>query len=99
MIVKGVELFYEKVKFLVKLRKEKKLQLIEPNSPAAGAYSERSRESLHSAKVILDMGNLKDSVALTYYSMYYGLLALLFKTGVKRENHARAILLLKEVFF
>lgn len=35
---------------------------------------------------------------MAYYGMYHSLLALLFKCGIKCENHAASILLLKEVF-
>ncbi len=37
-------------------------------------------------------------VALAYYSMYHCLLAALFRIGIKCENHAASILLLKNVF-
>ena len=35
---------------------------------------------------------------MAYYSMYYALLALLFRIGIKCENHAAAIMLLQEIF-
>ena len=35
---------------------------------------------------------------MTYYSMYYSTLSLFFKIGLKCENHAAAIVLLKRVF-
>ncbi len=85
-------------RFLVKLAKERKIQVVEPSEVIAKAYLQRSEESLRSAKILLNVGNLKDGVALTYYSMYYSLLALLFRAGIKCENHTAAILLLKEVF-
>jgi len=87
-----------KTGFLNKLRKENKIQLVEPSNDLKTAYFERSAESLQSAKVLLKINNLKDAVALTYYSMYYGLLALLFRVGIKCENHTAAIMLLKGVF-
>ena len=35
---------------------------------------------------------------MAYYSMYYMTLALLFKTGIKCENHSGAIILLDELY-
>lgn len=87
-----------KINFLTKLYREEKLQFVEPSENVKTAYLQRSEESLSSAKALLKIGNLKDSVALAYYSMYHCLLALLFRTGIKCENHAAAIILLKEVF-
>lgn len=51
-----------------------------------------------SAKAVAEIENYEDAVALAYYSMYYSLLALLFKIGVKCENHTGAIILLREIF-
>jgi uncharacterized protein (UPF0332 family) len=84
--------------FLAKLVKQKKIQLVEPSNTLKDAYIERSEESMRSAKALLQIDSLKDSVALTYYSMYYSLLALLFRVGIKCENHTGAILLLLEIF-
>ncbi|MFW6450034.1 MAG: HEPN domain-containing protein, partial [Nanoarchaeota archaeon] len=51
-----------------------------------------------SAKATYEIESYEDSVALTYYSMYYSVLALLFRTGVKCENHTAAAMLLKQIF-
>lgn len=88
----------KKISFLAKLNKEGKLQEVEPSEEIKEAYLQRSNESLLSAKTLLKIGNLKDSVALAYYSMYHSLLAALFRIGIKCENHAASIILLKEVF-
>jgi uncharacterized protein (UPF0332 family) len=88
----------KKVSFLNKIHKEGKLEVVEPSEDIKKAYLQRSTESLSSAKVLLKAGNLKDSVALSYYAMYHSLLASLFRIGIKCENHAAAIILLKEVF-
>ena len=88
----------KKVNFLVKLANEGKLQAIEPNEDIKTAYLQKSGKSLSSAKALLEIGNLEDSVALAYYAMYHCLLALLFRVGVKCENHAAAIIILKAVF-
>ena len=88
----------KKINFLIKLHKEGKLQEVEPSDEIKEAYLQRSNESLSSAKALLKIGNLKDAVALAYYSMYHCLLAALFRIGIKCENHAASIILLKEVF-
>lgn len=88
----------KRTSFLIKLKKEKKIQVVEPSEEIKVAYLQRSEESLRSAKALFQINNLKDSVALTYYSMYYSLLALLFRIGIKCENHTGAIMLLKEIF-
>jgi len=88
----------KKINFLVKLAKERKLQIVEPSEIIGEAYLQRSNESLSSAKALLKIRNLKDGVALAYYSMYHCLLAALFTIGIKCENHAASIILLKEVF-
>ncbi len=84
--------------FLHRLHKEGKLNLIEPSNEIAHSYLQKSSKSLISAKTLLGIGNLEDSISLSYYSMYHSLTALLFKTGIKCENHTGAIILLKEVF-
>ena len=88
----------KKLDFLHRLSQEKKLQIIEPSEDIKKAYLERSRESLTSAKALLKIGTLKDAVALSYYAMYHSLLALLFRTGIKSENHIASSMLLKRVF-
>lgn len=88
----------KKTGFLIKLAKQGKLQTVEPSEEIKEAYLQRANESLSSAKALLKIGNLKDSVALAHYSMYHCLLAALFRIGIKCENHTAAIILLKEVF-
>ena len=87
-----------KISFLSKLNKEGKLRDVEPSDDIKNAYLQRSNESLSSAKALLNIGNLKDAVALSYYSMYHCVLAALFKIGIKSENHTASLILLKEVF-
>lgn len=88
----------KRTSFLTRLNKEGKLQEVDPSDEIKKAYIQRSDESLTSAKALLKIGNLKDSVALAYYSMCHCLLAALFRIGIKCENHTAAIILLKEAF-
>ena len=84
--------------FLARMYQKKKIQFVNPNEYLKSAYLQRSEESLSSAKALLDIGNLRDSVALFYYSMYHCLIALMFRAGIKCENHTAAIIILKDVF-
>ena len=81
-----------KIQFLSRIYSGGKLKLVDPSPEIKDAYLQRADESLSSAKLLLDVGNLKDAVALAYYSMYHTLLALLFRTGIKCENHTAAII-------
>jgi uncharacterized protein (UPF0332 family) len=84
--------------FLIKIREEGKLQLVRPSSEVAESYLSKSESSLSSAKILLEAGHAEEAVSMAYYSMYYTVLALLFRTGIKCENHTAAIMLLKEIF-
>ena len=88
----------KRMNFLAKLYKEKKLQIVESSEELKESYINKSESNLTSAKILLENDRLEESIALTYYSMYHLLTALLFKTGIKCENHAAAIILLKKVF-
>ncbi len=87
-----------KTGFFTKLHEEGKLQLAEPSEEIKAAYLKKSESYLVSAKLLLDNGRLEESVSMAYYSMYYILLALLFRVGIKCENHSAAIILLKKIF-
>ncbi len=84
--------------FLVKLVQEGKLQLVEPSEEIKQSYVEKSESNLISARILLNNNRLEESVGLAYYSMYHILTALLFKVGIKSENHSASIILLKELF-
>ena len=88
----------KRINFLHKLYKQEKLQFVEPNEDIKSAYLQKSTKSLSSAKALFEIGNLEDSVSMAYYAMYHSLLSLFFRVGIKCENHAAAIILLKEVF-
>jgi len=81
-----------------KLKEEGKLKLVKPSEEVKEAYLEKSSSHLQSAKILLKNKKLEEAISMAYYSMYHMLLALLFKVGVKSENHTTSILLLKELF-
>lgn len=88
----------KKVNFLNKLKKDKKLELVEPSEIIRDSYILKSYSNLISSKILLESNQLEEAVALTYYSMYHMLTALLFRVGIKCENHGGSIILLKELF-
>lgn len=87
-----------KIIFLAKLVREGKLKLVEPSEELKQSYLIKSESNLISAKILLNSNRLEESVGLAYYSMYHQLAALLFKVGIKSENHSASIILLKELF-
>lgn len=85
-------------RFLAKIKKEKKLQVVGPSSSIKQSYIEKSESNLISAKILIEHDRLEEAVSLTYYSMYHLVTALLFAVGIKCENHMASIILLREVF-
>lgn len=84
--------------FLIKIYKEGKLELINPSTEISDAYVKKSASYLLSAKLLLENERVEESISMAYYNMYYLLLALLIKTGIKSENHTASIILLKEIY-
>jgi uncharacterized protein (UPF0332 family) len=88
----------KKQNFLSKLRREGKLELIESSEEMKASYLEKADNCLRSAKILFQNKLYENSVSEAYYSMYNSLLALLFKAGIKSENHSASIIILKNLF-
>lgn len=88
----------KKRSFLSKLKKEEKLELVEPSEEICKSYIEKADNCRRSAKLLLEHNLYENSVSMSYYAMYNSLIALLFKCGIKCENHAGSIILLKKLF-
>lgn len=84
---------------LKKLSKLKILQIIDPSENLSGSYLKKSEESLLSTKFLFEKAQYNDAISLSYFSMYNSLLALLYRCGIKCENHNTSMFLLKELFF
>ena len=84
--------------FLKKIIQNGKLELVQPSEEIKLSYIQKSESHLLSAKILLQNNLLEESVSMAYYSMYHMLIALLFRTGIKCENHTASIQLLKEIF-
>ena len=84
--------------FLHKLYTQGQLRIVEPSDGLKAAYEQKSDSYLISARILLDNSRIEEAVSMIYYSMFYMVLALLFKTGIKCENHSGAIILLKKLY-
>ncbi|MEM2875212.1 MAG: HEPN domain-containing protein [Candidatus Hadarchaeales archaeon] len=84
--------------FLSRLRKEGRLKLVDPSDDVKKAYFQKSESHLASAKLLLKHDRLEEAVSMAYYSMYHALTALLYRVGIKCENHTASITLLDKVF-
>lgn len=85
-------------KFLSKVRKEKKIELVDASEEVCESYLEKSANCLRSAKILAQNSLYENAIGQAYYSMYDAVVALLFRVGIKCENHAASILLLKLLF-
>jgi uncharacterized protein (UPF0332 family) len=84
--------------FLISLKNEGKLVLVEPSEEICTSYLEKAESSRKSAEVLLPHKLYENSVSSSYYAMYNALTALLYKTGIKCENHSASIILLRNIF-
>ena len=84
--------------FFRKLQHEHKLMLVAPSQEISGSYLAKSDSFLESARILREAEHLEEAVSMAYYSMYHAMTALLFRSGIRCENHAGAIMLLEELF-
>ncbi|UZE94173.1 MAG: HEPN domain-containing protein [Candidatus Pacearchaeota archaeon] len=84
--------------FLNEIRKEGKLELVEPSEEICISYLEKADNCFEPAKILMQNKLYENSISMSYYTMYDSLVALLFKTGIKCENHSASILLLTKLF-
>jgi len=87
-----------KLDFLIRLIKERNIESVEPSNEVSRAYLEKSRRYIGTSNLLFNNERFEESISMSYYSMYYSLLSLLFKVGIKSENHTASIILLKDVF-
>ena len=84
--------------FLNRLKKEKKLELVEPSEEIKESHLKKAEDCLKSAKILLANKLYENSTSEAYYCIYNSLLALFFKTGIKSENHSASIILFENLF-
>jgi uncharacterized protein (UPF0332 family) len=88
----------KKPDFLSKLKKDGKLESVEPSEEICSSYLKKADDCLKSAKILLKNDLYENSVSMTYYAMYNSLTALLFKIGIKCENHSGSIIIFRRLF-
>lgn len=88
----------KEINFLNKLRKERKLEAVEPSEEMKSSYLKKAEDCLKSAKILFQNSLYENSTSESYYCMYNSLLALLFKIGIKSENHSASIILFDKLF-
>ena len=88
----------KKLSFLNRLKADRVLELVEPSDNMCESYLKKANDSFKSAKLLLEHELFENSIQLSYYTMYNSLLGLLFKCGIKSENHAGSILIFKHLF-
>ena len=62
------------------------------------SYLIKAENCLKSAKILFQSELYENSTSEAYYCMYNSLLALLFKIGIKSENHFASIILFDKLF-
>jgi len=84
--------------FLKKLKKTEKLELVESSEEMKLSYLVKAENCLKSSRILFQNELYENSTSEAYYCIYNALLALLFKLGIKSENHSASILLFKKLF-
>ena len=79
--------------FLKKLKRKGIIELVEKSEEMKSSYLIKADNCLKSAKILLQNQLYENSTSEAYYCMYNSLLSLLFKIGIKSENHSASITL------
>lgn len=88
----------KKINFLKKIKEQGKLELVEPSNEMQDSYLKKADNCFRSAKILSQNNLYENSMSEAYYCMYNSLLALLFKIGIKSENHSASIILFENLF-
>jgi len=88
----------KELNFLKKLKRKGILELVESSEEMKSSYLIKAENCLKSAKILFQSLLYENSTSEAYYCMYNSLLALLFKTGIKSENHSASIILFDKLF-
>jgi len=84
--------------FLRKLKKKRVIELVESSEEMKLSYLIKAENCLKSAKILFQSQLYENSTSEAYYCMYNSLLSLLFKIGIKSENHSASIILFDKLF-
>ena len=88
----------KETRFLIKLLKEGRIEFVEPSEEIGESYINKSESYLESSRILIKNNKREEAVSMAYYSMYQIVIALLYKTGIKSENHTASMIILKEVY-
>ena len=88
----------KEITFLKKIKREEKLELIEPSEEIKSSYLIKAENCLRASKILFQNQLYENSTSEAYYGIYNSLLALLFKVGIKSENHSASIILFDKLF-
>jgi uncharacterized protein (UPF0332 family) len=83
--------------FLKKLKRKRIIELVESSEEMKSSYLLKAENCLKSAKILFQSELYENSTSEAYYCMYNSLLSLLFKIGIKSENHSASIILLDKL--
>jgi len=92
------KIFIDTQSFLKRVFNKGKLSIKQESIEICKSYLLNSEDCIQSAKLLNNNKLHKNSIIMSYYSMYNALQALLFRTGIKCENHTASIILLKLLF-
>ncbi len=84
--------------FLKKLKRKGIIELVESSEEMKSSYLIKAENCLKSAKILFQSQLYENSTSEAYYCMYNSLLSLLFKIGIKSENHSASIILFDKLF-
>ena len=88
----------KELNFLKKLKRKGVIKLVEPSEEMKSSYLTKAENCLKSAKILFSSQLYENSTSEAYYCMYNSLLSLLFKIGIKSENHSASIILFDKLF-
>ncbi len=84
--------------FLKKLKRKGIIEMVESSEEMKSSYLIKAENCLKSAKILYQSQLYENSTSEAYYCMYNSLLSLLFKIGIKSENHSASIILFDKLF-
>ena len=88
----------KELNFLKKLKRKGVIELVESSEEMKSSYLIKAENCQKSAKILSSSQLYENSTSEAYYCMYNSLLSLLFKIGVKSENHSASIVLFDKLF-
>jgi uncharacterized protein (UPF0332 family) len=84
--------------FLKKLKRKRVIEIVDSSEEMKSSYLNKAENCLKSAKILFQNQLYENSTSEAYYCMYNSLLSLLFKIGIKSENHSASIILFDRLF-